>query len=516
MNSNTQITYVTSPHRKKSTNRKRLSENGGTAQDFGPQSKVAIYVRVSSEEQIDGYSLDAQENKCKEFAASRQWIVYKVYIDAGVSAKNDKRPEFQKLITDAEKGKFKAILVHKLDRFSRSITDISNYFTRLSDNNVMLTSVTEQFDFASPHGRMFFHMMAVMAQWYLENLSSEAIKAKEQMFREGRQGSLPFGYIREKETKTPMIVPEEARVIKQAFELYATGNYSDRLVAQYLNSTGIKTRKGRTWSKDTIRDLLRNEFYYGMVAHREKLNQGVHDAIISKDLYDRCMKIRKGHATRPRASRKENSYYLLNKVASCVLCSRKLRVSHGNGKPYLREVSKERGLECKMAYRSISMNKADEQIIDVMKKIHLPENWKEEIKKRATDPEKIEELKKQKQFLKEKILRIGNVYTDGGMSREDYKIKLKYLQEELKGLVISDQKSLISKGEIIENMEYYLEHASKKELSNITHLIFEDVQFDLSEKRLIKFKPHKDFLELFCIVPSTWLKDDVSNYFIIR
>ncbi|MBI9047469.1 MAG: hypothetical protein JEZ06_23485 [Anaerolineaceae bacterium] len=68
----------------------------------------------------------------------------------------------------------------------------------------------------------------------------------------------------------------------------------------------------------------------------------------------------------------------------------------------------------------------------------------------------------------------------------------------------------------MENIGYYLEHASQKELSEITHLLFEDVQFDLETKKLIKFRPHNDFLELFRIVPSIWLEDDASNHFSIK
>jgi hypothetical protein len=143
-----------------------------------PNTPVVIYVRVSSEEQVDGYSLSAQERFCREFAEKRHWDVVKIYSDPGHSGKNDRRPGFQNMIADAEQHQFKAILIHKLDRFSRNIENSLKYFKELSANDVTIASVTEDFDFTTAQGRLFFRMMALFAQWYLENLSAEVVKGK--------------------------------------------------------------------------------------------------------------------------------------------------------------------------------------------------------------------------------------------------------------------------------------------------------------------------------------------------
>jgi site-specific DNA recombinase len=224
---------------------------------------VVIYVRVSSEEQVEGYSLSAQERFCREFAEKRHWEVVNVYSDPGHSGKNDRRPGFQNMIADAGQHKFQAILFHKLDRFSRNVENALRYFKELNEIDVTIASVTEDFDFSTTQRRLFFRMMALFAQWYLGNLSAEVVKGKMEMARRGiHNGPLPFGYIKNNEGKV-VIVEDEAKVIRQAPELYASGEYTNQTIADFLNESGYKTHRGRNWSKDTITDFLKNEFSTG-------------------------------------------------------------------------------------------------------------------------------------------------------------------------------------------------------------------------------------------------------------
>ena len=169
---NTKVEY--SRRRKRSLNRPRLmdGENTVNPDQLPSGTPVAIYVRVSSEEQVDGFSLSAQERFCKEFAQKRHFKVVGVYSDPGHSGKNDRRPGFQNMIADAGQHKFQAILFHKLDRFSRNVENALRYFKELNEIDVTIASVTEDFDFTTAQGRLYFRMMALFAQWYLENLSS--------------------------------------------------------------------------------------------------------------------------------------------------------------------------------------------------------------------------------------------------------------------------------------------------------------------------------------------------------
>ena len=171
---------IYSSRRKRSLNRKRLMDMDKTANpnQLPPGTEIAVYSRVSSEEQVHGYSLDAQINACKAFAAQRKWKIVKFYSDPGHSAKDDRRPAFAQMIADAQNQQFKAIIFHKLNRFSRNVEQILGYFRDLNSWDVLIASVTEEFDYTTAQGRLVFRMMALFAQWYLKNLSAEVVKAK--------------------------------------------------------------------------------------------------------------------------------------------------------------------------------------------------------------------------------------------------------------------------------------------------------------------------------------------------
>jgi len=154
------VTYGSS--RKRYVRSKRLTDVGTAVSRNQENVRVAIYVRVSKGEQIEGHSLDAQRNTCIEFAQKRGWQVRDVYEDSGFSAKDVQRPAFKKMMTDAGEDLFDIVLVYKLDRFSRNIGDMLSSVKYLDDNMIALTSVEENFEFSSTLGRLF-DMMTVFA-----------------------------------------------------------------------------------------------------------------------------------------------------------------------------------------------------------------------------------------------------------------------------------------------------------------------------------------------------------------
>ena len=158
--------------------------------------KAVIYTRVSSEEQIENYSLSAQNEAATKFAQERGWDIIHLYEERGRSAKDTNRPHFQQMMRDANHKLFDVVLVHKLDRFSRSVTDMLSSIKTLDEAGITLASVTEQgFDYSTPQGRLLLSMLAMFAQWYLDNLSAETSKGKQEWARKGSwNGTLPFGY----------------------------------------------------------------------------------------------------------------------------------------------------------------------------------------------------------------------------------------------------------------------------------------------------------------------------------
>jgi site-specific DNA recombinase len=142
--------------------------------------RAALYLRVSSQEQVEGYSLDAQLRANRDFCATRGWQVVTVYSDEGVSAHTDnlaKRPEFARMLADADTDQFEVIVVHNMDRFARKLQTCLACLERLGTQGVGVTSVSEpDLDYSTPQGFLFLSMLGALAEWFSRNLSQETRK----------------------------------------------------------------------------------------------------------------------------------------------------------------------------------------------------------------------------------------------------------------------------------------------------------------------------------------------------
>ena len=160
--------------------------------------KAALYARVSSEEQIEGYSLDAQIRAFRAFVQERGWIIYREYIDKGVSAHTDdvsKRPLFREAVGDALNQKYDVLIVHKLDRFARNVRITLEYLEKLETAGCSFVSLNEQLDFSTPIGKVMLANLAAFGQYYSDNLSAEVKKGLAERAMQGLWvGPVPFGY----------------------------------------------------------------------------------------------------------------------------------------------------------------------------------------------------------------------------------------------------------------------------------------------------------------------------------
>ncbi len=239
--------------------------------------RAALYARVSSEEQVEGYSIDAQRRAFQALVEGRGWTAYREYIEEGKSARTDninRRPAFKEMIADALARKFDVLVVHKLDRFSRNLRVTLEYFDKLSKAGVTFLSINEQMDFSTPWGGLALTLLGGMAQFYSDNLSQETKKGWHERRAQGLYcGLLPFGVMKG-EDGVPMPdmreVDSEAGIVRNyeglllAFQ--ETIDKGDREIAILLNSRGYRTTGNqgvRLFSRDTVRDMLQNRFYIG-------------------------------------------------------------------------------------------------------------------------------------------------------------------------------------------------------------------------------------------------------------
>ncbi len=268
--------------------------------------RAGIYLRVSSEEQVEGFSLDAQRRALREFCAGKGWQVVEEYADEGRSARSDqleKRPAFKRLMEDVAAGLLNVVVVHKLDRFARNIRVTFEQFEVLRRHDVAFVSLAEQMDFSTPIGKVILATLAAFAQYYSDNLSQETKKGKRERKAQGLyNGALPFG-VKKNSAGVPVPDPETYPGLLLAFEAAAQGK-SDKEVAVLLNDRGYRTtgNRGRNpFSKDTVRPLLQNRFYLGELPDGQGgWVPGRHDALIDPALFEQAQAARERNTRRPR------------------------------------------------------------------------------------------------------------------------------------------------------------------------------------------------------------------------
>ena len=312
----------------------------------GTTRRAAIYIRVSSEEQVQGYSLDAQERAGRMYCEMHGWEVVSLYRDEGRSARTEqiaKRPAFAGMLKDAEAGGFDVVIVHKLDRFARNLVVTIETLQRLEQAGVSFVSISEQMDFSTPIGKMTLSIIASLSQYYSDNLSWETKKGKAERKRQGLyNGLLPFGVTANSAgipvlDMTPWACNLTSRQeltpafgLQMAFRL-AAERRSDKEIAQALNMAGYRTSGNRgqnPFTKDTVRAILRNRFYLGELPDGNGgWLPGKHGTLIDPALFERAEMARQANLRHPRRVSSIRTPWALSGLATCASCGRSMTLT---------------------------------------------------------------------------------------------------------------------------------------------------------------------------------------------
>ncbi len=227
--------------------------------------KAAIYIRVSTQYQVDRASLPVQREELINYAKYALDITdCVVFEDAGYSAKNTDRPDYQRMMARVRTGEFSHLLVWKIDRISRNLLDFAAMYAELKKLGVVFVSKNEQFDTSSAMGEAMLKIILVFAE--LErNMTSERVSAV--MLSRANDGiwnggKVPFGYAYDKDSKQFSIIEDEAQVVLHIYDLYESVK-SLTTVAKSLNEKGVRSRTGKPWNPTTVRTMLTNPFYAG-------------------------------------------------------------------------------------------------------------------------------------------------------------------------------------------------------------------------------------------------------------
>ena len=292
-----------------------------------PKNDV-IYVRVSSKEQVSGFSLDSQEKVCREYSKRSEHEVLDIFREEGESAKTADRTALQKMLRfcDVNKRKIDRVIVYKVDRFSRAVADYLALKAQLNKMNITLVSATESFE-NTPAGKLSETMLSAFAQFDNDVRSQRTFEGMKARALKGLwPGIAPWGYVNTKdEAGSKIIAPELTRapIVKMLFEQYATGKYSFKELAKIANKSGQKSRHGCKICKQLVEKIIKNPIYCGrVVVPKFGVDiKGAHKAIITKELFEEANLSKKGVAGRKFPRNRDSPDYPLRGI-KCSGCNK--------------------------------------------------------------------------------------------------------------------------------------------------------------------------------------------------
>jgi len=306
-----------------------------------PTQTTAIYCRVSTSEQGDsGLSLEHQELRCRKFCESKEWNIYKTYIDVASAGSLD-RPKLQELIRDAEQKRFQLIVFLRLDRISRVPRDFYNLVEDFSRMEINLATVENDVDTTTVQGRMLLGVLLQFASFERE-INSERTRAalKQKALRgEFLSGTSPYGY--DLKDKKLHINSEEAKNVKFIFKKYIIGEGPTE-ISRYLNERGYRTkihrnkkgiaRGGNKFTRKYIHELVTNPVYAGKIFARGEMLPGIHKPIIEEEIFKKVQDIVRKNAEDKHLGKSVRGPLLLNGLLKCGYCNRYMTTHAGTGR----------------------------------------------------------------------------------------------------------------------------------------------------------------------------------------
>jgi DNA invertase Pin-like site-specific DNA recombinase len=287
---------------------------------------AVIYARFSSSAQREA-SIEQQINACMSYAESTGYSIIQTYSDRALTGRTDRRPQFLQMIKDARKGRFCAVIVYALDRFSRDKYDSARYKHELRACGVRVVSATEPIT-DNPSGVLIESVFEGLAQYYSAELSQKIRRGYEDNAKKCMvAGSVPYGF-RRASSGHYEILPEEADIVREIFRRVASGeSYAD--ICRDLNDRGIKTRHGSTWNRSSFNTILHNQRYIGTYISKYHVQEDAIPQIVEKELFYKVQST--SHEKRgPR--RTPNGYYSLTGKLFCGLCGDTMTGTSGTSK----------------------------------------------------------------------------------------------------------------------------------------------------------------------------------------
>lgn len=338
--------------------------------------KAALYCRLSEEDRnkpagtCDSGSIQNQKTMLLQYAMEQGWDVFDIYSDDDYAGADRRRPQFNRLLRDAQQHKFDIVLCKTQSRFTRELELVEKYIHGLFPAwGIRFVSIVDNADTASKGNKKSRQINGLVNEWYLEDMSDNIRSVLDSRRENGFHiGAFAlYGYQKDPKQKGRLVIDEEAAaVVREVFTLFSQG-YGKTAIARLLNDRGIPnpteykrrhglryrqpTKKNSTlWKYSAIADMLENEIYignmvqgkYGSVSYKTKQNrprpreqwyrvEGTHEPIIERALWEKVQALRE-QRVRPFA---EGTVGLFSQKARCMYCGYAMRSSKSRGKHYL-------------------------------------------------------------------------------------------------------------------------------------------------------------------------------------
>lgn len=409
------------------------------------RSIAAVYIRVSTEDQArEGFSLGEQKEKLLQLCAFKGYEVFKIYEDAGISAKDmEHRPAFQEMLSDMKKGKINYIVAYKLDRVTRSVRDLEELISVLEQYNCFLVCDRDDVNTSTANGRFFVRMLTVLSQLEIEIVSERTKFGLNGAIKSGHlPGVLPLGYKKDGNKKT--IVDETTKpVIERIFKMYLEGK-SYQQISNTFNGEKVLTPK--PWKDTTIQKIIDNKIYMGdyeqfkRIAKNKQIEPVIYmnvvEPIISRAVWEECQHQKEKNQ---RTYTRDRVYLFFQKI-KCPTCGKimKCKGSGGKKKKYMY-------YNCEKCHLNFREDKIEELLTSfiydmveydmAVKKYFLPVLAEHKPAKTDDIDKEIKSLEKQKE-------RIKKAYMSGIVEMEDFSEDYKLIEDKLEILEQKKNESL--------------------------------------------------------------------------
>lgn len=299
------------------------------------KKRIGGYIRVSTEKQVMGYSIEGQITQIEQYCRFNGYELVDIYADRGISGKSMNRLELQRMLNDAKNGKLDCVMVYKTNRLARNTSDLLTIVEELHRQNVEFFSLSERMEVKNSTGKLMLQILASFSEFERNTILENIYTGQHQRALEGYyQGNLPLGYNNIPDNKKELMINQhEANIVKYIFESYAKG-HGYRKIANALNHKGYVTKKGNPFSISAVTYILSNPFYIGKIQfakykdwndkRRKGLNdapviaEGKHIPIIGKELWNKVQARKKQVSQKPQVHGKGTN--LLTGIIFCEKC----------------------------------------------------------------------------------------------------------------------------------------------------------------------------------------------------